>query len=263
MKLSSFNRLLIGFLIGINLISIFISGCASSPAAKEYVRKPLPERSPTLPLNTGAWKPIFGFAPAKDSSSVVSPLQWENGYAERLTVVWIPLPLQIRYLWISDDHSWLTSEFALFGTNYSRSRDYNWRPSLSFDWKKSLSSSMSYALGFLFQAEVKRGANESWARTLALTLGWQFQALSWLAIEPGLSVWNEVGEVRTFYLGEVPSSLSGPEAQNTHWRFPLSLALTARFSAVSELRVEARYYRLGYEESYTEVPIFLTLAYYF
>jgi hypothetical protein len=237
-------------------------GCASSPKAKKYAETSLADRSATLPGDTAAWKPVFGFAVAKESSSLIVPLQWETGYTESLTLIWMPLPLQLRYLLFSDSEQWITTEVALFGSNYSRSRDYNWRPSVSIGWKKNLGGGFGYEAKFLFQGEMKRSQDEPFSRTLSLQTGGFLQVTPWLGLNPSVFIWNEYGEVRTQYLGEVPTTLSGPEALKTHWRFPLNLGIVARLASNFELQAEVRYYRLGYEADYTEVPIFLTLIHY-
>jgi hypothetical protein len=209
-----------------------------------------------------AWKPIVGFAPSKESSSLIVPLQWENGYNESLTLIWMPLPLQIRYLLFSNDYQWISTEVALFGLNYSRSQDYNWRPSASLGWKRKISDALGYETKLFYQGEVKRGDDEPYSRTISLQIGGFIQITSWLGINPSISIWNESGAVRSQYLGEIPMSLKGEEAKNTHWRFPLNLSLVARFSASSEIQAEIRYYRFGFESTYTEIPIFLTFVHY-
>jgi hypothetical protein len=174
----------------------------------------------------------------------------------------MPLPLQFKLLLFSDEGKWFSMEAALFGSNYSRSRDYNWRPSISVGWKQHISNGFGYETKFLFQGEVKRSENEPFSRTLSLQAGAFVQLTPWLGLNPSVYIWNETGEVRTQYLGDIPLSLYGMEASNTHWRFPLSMGIVARFDSQSELQAEVRYYRLGYEPGYTEFPIFLTLVHY-
>jgi hypothetical protein len=174
----------------------------------------------------------------------------------------MPLPLQIRYLFWKDQEQWLFTEVALFGSNYSRSRDYNWRPSALLGWKRKLAQDFAFESKLLYQAEVKRGSDEPFSRTISLESGVYFQLTPWLGLHPAFSIWNESGAVRTQYLGEIPPSLQGDEAKNTHWRFPIHLGMVARFADNMELQTEVRYYRIGFDADYTEVPIFFTLAYY-
>lgn len=238
---------------------ILISACAASPHLPDLPEEFIQRRA-TLPDGVSQWHMILGHAFDHEPNSTIYPLYWEQGVTSRLTLIWIPLPLEARYLIYSDDVQWIVADATLLGPVKAREKDFVWRPGMNSTWRRRLSDFLALEEKISYQAEIKRSAKNNFGRTIGLENGLLFQLHPKFSIKPSLTAMNEEGETKAWYLGSIPDSAHGDAALlNSRWRFPLGLNMSVTLSRQFELALEMQYLRLGYEPGFRSLPIFLSL----
>lgn len=244
---------------GIILLSGLISACSSSPQLADLPEETIYRRA-TLPEGVSQWHLILGHAFDHEPNSTIYPLYWEQGLTSRLTLIWIPLPLEARYLVHSDSKQWLVVDASFLGNVKSREKNFVWRPGVSTTWRRLLSDSIAIEEKFFYLAEVKRAEKNKFGRSIGLENGVLFQLHPKFAVKPSLTLMNESGETQARYLGAIPDSSRGDESHlKPRWRFPVGLAAHLVLSRQFELALEVQYLRLGYGPGYQGLPVFLSL----
>lgn len=233
---------------------LILSGCASTPDYAGFEQRAI-DRSPTVSENHSQWKPFLAYSIDSASQAEFYPFRWEHGFSDRVTLVWMPLPLQLRALLWRGESAWVTTEFAVLGPVQSRLKDFHWWPSLSFAFQKSITSDLAWGGKLYFQPEFKRGAStRKSSSTLELETSALYQASDAFYAGFSLSLLVENGDLRARYLGRVP------EPVTTATRFPIGVRAGYAFSRAWELELEAEIYRLGYPSSFSSIPVFLSVA---
>lgn len=238
---------------------VFISACASSPHLADLHEESIHRRT-TLPEGVTQWHMIWGHAFDHEPNSTIYPLYWEQGLTSRLTLIWMPLPLEARYLAYSDETQWLIVDAALLGNVKAREKDFIWRPGINTTWRRRLSDSIAIEEKISLLAEVKRAEKNNFGRTVGLESGVLFQLHRKFAVKPSLLVINEEGETQSRYLGAIPHSSRGDVSHlYSRWRYPLHLNVVFNISRQFELALEVQYLKLGYEPGFRGLPVFLSL----
>lgn len=242
-------------------ISLFAMGCATSSRFSEFPPNQI-ARKPVLPDGVAAWGPIAARGFDADPGGFVYPLHWEQGVSEKVTLIWMPLPLQVRYQIFDSESQWLATEFALLGTTYSRDRNYNWRPSLQLDHRYRLGPHFALDSQLLFQFDIRRTSDNPVNFILGLKLLPKVQLTSNWMIGAGFSVWRETGETPGPYLGAMPSDVNGPTALGSRWRLPLEFETRWQFRPQWEIHLKSQIFTVGYPPGYFGWPMYLTLWHY-
>ena len=175
----------------------------------------------------------------------------------------MPLPFQFKYLLFKSANTSLTLDTVLLGSLYSRYKNFDWRPSVTFSGRRAVSSVLALNAEAFLQAEIKRSTEERLARTVGMKSGTLLQLSKSIAIIPSISIINERGRTVAKYVGELPASVEGMEFRTSRWRFPLSFDLLFSINRRWEIWLNTNYYRLNYEENYSSLTTFLTTIYYF
>ncbi len=249
-------------LVLMSLVSLefFISACTSSPQLKDLPQQAILRRA-TLPEGVSQWHLIFGHAFDYEPNSTIYPLYWEQGFSSRLTLVWIPIPFEARYLVAFDESQWVSLGLALLGSVKSREKGFNWRPALTVTARKRFSDSFAIEETLFIHSEIKRSLKNSFGRTIGLDTAFIFQITSAIALKPVVTVMQEVGENQARYLGAVPRDALGEASQAaSRIRFPLGLNAYWSLSRQFEIVVEMQYFSLGYEAGYRGLPVYLSLV---
>lgn len=238
----------------------FISACASSPELSK-LETPL-YRSEILPKGVASYYLIAGIGLNSDSDSdaYVFPIYWEHGVSERLTLVWMPLPLGIRYLLSAEARRWTWIEGDLLGYVYAQQRVFLWRPSASVTHKWLFSDKWGAHLGLFLKTEVDRGPF-SLSPTLGARFGAETQPFDWLFVSASLLPMVEKGETRASYLGGAPASSLGHDSPS-RFRLPLEFRLSVQKSMRWKAEARLTVYRIGYESGYLGLPLFLSVSHF-
>lgn len=227
--------------------------CATYPDTSPELL-PTIDRTPTLPKELSIWKPFVSASLDSERQFEVYPFRWEQGLTDRLTLVWMPLPLQFRYLIHQGNQFWIATDFALLGQVQSRLKDFDWWPSFSISSQLKLSQVMAAQFEIFVQPEFKRGRDHNSSQSSELKSGVLLQVNDRIALNTTLSALYESGEVRARYPGEVPMD------QGKKIRYPISVKAFYSFNRNWELELDYKIYSVGYEKSFISTPIFFVLT---
>lgn len=175
--------------------------------------------------------------------------------------------MEAHYLLHQSEQSWWTLGAAFLGSTYTRSKDYNWRPSLELHSRHKIfgEAHKNWALNFSFlpSLEIKRASQNNLAHVLEWRAGIIHQVTSWLAITPMASLVLEKGETLSRYSGAWSSQHRGVEANSMRTVFPLELMIEAQAHRQWALQLNIRHFSLGYVAGYRSTPVFLSLLHFF
>jgi hypothetical protein len=236
------------------VLFLIFSGCASTLDYAGFQERSI-DRSPTVEATRAEWKPFFAYSVDSEAQSELYPFRWEHGFSERITLVWMPLPLEIRALILREEDFWLVGEFALLGPVQSRLKDFHWWPSLSFALQKKFNANWAWGVKLFFQPEFKRGAStRKNSSSYEIEFSVLQQASELISIGFCFSALWEQGDIRARYIGRVP------DPTNQSIRFPLGARLSYALSRSWELELKAKIYQIGYSSDFSSLPLFLTIA---
>jgi hypothetical protein len=242
-------------------VILFSIACAPSPQLLKQDRFSL-QRNEILPEGVSSYHFISGTPLTGESSFFLFPLYWRQGVSKKVNLVWMPFPFEISYLLHHDNESqWTWIDFDFLGYVYARQDVFIWRPTLSLHWKQSLTSDLGIKIMALAQTEVNRDPFRL-APTLGPSFGLEWQALNVLLIRSALMVFYEQGETKARYLGTLPPSVVGPQAEQGRWRMPLQLSMIFQTSQRWQIRTELNIFRFGYDPGYTGLPLFVSFVYF-
>lgn len=243
------------------IFSLFpLLSCTSTPKLADYPSRQI-DRPAVLPEGVSSWSPFFARSLDPDRHSYLYPFRWEQGYTERLSLVWMPLPFQARYRLQQDDQGWWVLEGAFLGPVESRDRNFDWRPRLEIQGFRRFHESLAWTASVFGQFEVKRVAEPKLAKTWGLGSGVHVQLTDRLALKTQAWIWNETGFAWAHYLGEIPQGNQGPaDVRQARWRYPLEAQVAWSFGPRWEASGRVIWYRLGYESGDWSAPLYLTVT---
>jgi len=246
------------------MASVAVVSCASSPSLTNLKEESITRR-PTLPEGVSVWRPILARSIDRDPGTFAYPFQWEQGYTGRFTLVWMPLPLQAKYMFHAGEGQSAWVEAAFLGSLYARDRNFDWRPSGLVGWKRVMNGFYALDAAIFYNAEISRSAKNNFSRSIGARIGAQTQPFHSFSAGLSLLFVNEQGRTLARYLGAVPSSNlvnMSAGAGGRRWRFPVTLDAAWMFHRQWELQASASLLRLGYDSGFTSVPVYLTVAHY-
>lgn len=256
---------LLGMFSAMIFISVFISafsGCASSPELAQLPEQTL-DRKPVLPHGVTSWRALSGLALDSERNWTLFPFHWEQAISPRVTLVWTPLPFEVRFLAHSDEEQWLTTAFALLGSSYSRQKNWGWWPYFQAIYSRKLSPTVAWEEELLVQFEVRKSGEDRLSQTVGLRTSLGYQLAPRFHLKPGAWVLNETGEIRARYVGRIPPGNTGTRSQSARWRMPLALDLSWTLDPQWEMQTSLNYFSFGYEaEGFTSGSIFITAIHY-
>ncbi len=246
----------------LSLLFLSSLSCATSPSL-QHIKKESIDQIPILPLGVSSWRLIYAHAFPPEVRDFVFPFYWEHGFLEKLTLVWAPLPFEMRYLFYQNEEMWLSGHTSLLGSIYTRDINFYWRPDLGFVLRKKVTPWLAFESELFLQLEVKRSREDALARTYVARQGALFQPFPFLLLSASLLALNEKGETIARYLGAVPKENQGSQAsEKSRWRFPLSTDVILQLSPQWQILFNLTFYHFGYGGEKVSAPLYVSLVYF-
>lgn len=226
---------------------LLLASCAATSKLDTYAERAI-DRSEALAEGVTLYRFTYSQSFSAPANLGVLPFYWEQGISEHWTLVFMPLPLQVRYRLAHDEESWWTVDAAFLGPMLTRTRNLDWRPTLYSHYRRKLSAEFALELGGLALAEVKRTGANKLGTTFGLKAGAGWQLHPRFYLQAGLWVQREHGAARAQYVGEIP-----PDADSdaVRWRYPLQFQLTWSLHRQWDFSARIDVYRLGYPAVYS------------
>lgn len=213
---------------------------ADVSSVSPLTRWPAPsvERPLTLSESLAQWK-AWSFVSSAQPWGWF-PLGFEYGVTDTLTLVWLPIPIEIRWRAYSDAlrEKQLTLSFNILGAVTSQTQNFNWSPfaRADFRWRPLGWFALDTALGFV--GELRREV-VPFAATLVAEISPRFQVFSWFWVAPWVGLWSEWGAPRSLYWGASPTIVAG----DLGLRVPVGAALG--FTLSNRVELESRVTQMG------------------
>lgn len=242
-------------------ISILVA-CATPQRLENY---PLSEidRPYTLPEDVNSWGTyltgVFDRSNLKSTHGfAIFPFNWEQGLSDRLTLVWSPLPLQVRYQAYRDSVSFLGIYFNLLGPTYARGYDFNWSPTLHLTYRRKLTSIFALQGTLIGEPEVK-SKQAVGNGTSGLQLATWFQVVERLAVAFKPHFLWESGDPRSRYFGELPPDRS----EKSRFLFPISAEIEGVLSRRWQVNFEYQWLSSPEAQEFMSHQLLGHVRYYF
>lgn len=220
------------------LIALGLHQLISSAFAAQEIDASSIERPLTLPEGLALWR-AWSFVSSAQPFSWF-PLGFEHGVTDDITLVWLLIPVEIRWRAYSDTsrEKQFALTFNILGAVTSETQNFNWSPFVRVDFRWRPTHGFAFDAAIACVGELRREA-QPFAATGILELRPRFQPWSWLWIAPSLALWSEWGAPRSLYWGPTPASATGD------WglRLPVGGAIGLTFS--NRVELESRLIQLG------------------
>ena len=123
-NLNAMNHFKSTLLLSFFVIIIFFSSC-SSPSIKQksdFLDKPHIKRPLTLPKDLRKWnfQSAYIFSSLDENSLQIQPLVWSKGITDNLTLLYWPLPLAVKYQFLSKESMKLGILGGITGMGYDQ-----------------------------------------------------------------------------------------------------------------------------------------------
>lgn len=212
------------------------------------------DRPYTLTKGTALWKVSVTISRDFD----IFPFYWEQGLTDDLTLVWFPVPFEVKYQLQRNRRLRIGAALNILGPLNYRNADFTWSPYLQGNLRFFLSSRLAIAMDPLFAAEVSRSGNGI-SSTMALPLGPLFQLTDQLSLQPRIELRLESGNPRDWYLGTLPPH---EQSKSFHSRTPIGMSLNWQFLSAWEFEGDYTFLKWGYRNGYHNHQLFLNLLYF-
>ncbi len=212
-----------------------------------------------MPQGLSTWRVETGFSYDFKSQYYSYPLLWDQALSDDWSVTWSPFPLDFRFQMIHENDRVLGIAWNLMGPAYSRSKDFLWKPSVSFYFKEKASSSYALESGLWFQPEIGGlQLNEPISWTVGYWMGALFQFSDRFALGPRFYLFFEKGNPLGAYLS---SEKPRVDPSDIRLRFPVGAFASWMIFRQIELALDYRFHGLGYD-GYINHQVFLNAIYY-
>lgn len=193
------------------------------------------DRPYALPLDLAFWRPltVWGLSnqtgTARATDVGVFPLAFELGVSETLTLIFTPLPLQLRWQPLRWDGGWAGLYFNVLGPLYTRLVDFNWSPKLELRARQKLLPWLALEAAVSNETELSTKAPQ-YSTTFGPEFGLLAQILDFWAVGASVTAAIEYGDPRSRYLAELPRGRVGSGLLPT-WplRFETQVFVAERF----------------------------------
>ncbi len=214
------------------------------------------ERPLTLPDSMGEWK-VWSFLSNAQSWSWF-PLAFEYGVNDDLTLVWLPIPIELRWRFFRTAEQELAATLNVLGATTSQTQNFNWSPFVRVNSRWHISHWLALDSHLAWVAELRRETTPV-AVTGVLGVAPRLQPWRWMWISLLLETWLEFGAPRAMYWGAEPTwAAPGPNL-----RVPFGGVLG--FSLWNRLELENRLtvLTLGFGNGYLQLHWSASLALWF
>lgn len=185
----------------------------------------------------------------------VFPFQWEHGVGERFSMIWSPVPVEMKWQYGKGEDSHLGLYVNVLGRFWSRVKDFNWSPHANTTWRKKLSPHFATEWTLLGEMDIQRKGSPNW--TVGMQPAILYQMLQKWMIGLQAEVLLEKGSPRARYLGTLPFERS----DGLHTLFPVTLKVAGMLSDQWEIDTQMRYLRIACK-NYNSYEVFASILYY-
>lgn len=183
------------------------------------------------------------------------PLNWEQGLTDHVSLIWTPIPVQLKWQYWRTQDAYLGFYVNLLGRTWSRVKDFDWSPILSTTLRKKLSKRFATELSVSAEVDFKLKQTANW--TLGSQVGILYQVADTWMTAFHLDILAEKGSPRSRYLGTLPFERS----DGVHYLYPLNFSVVGSLTEQWELDATCRYIALP-SLHYRSYEVFLSLLYY-
>lgn len=246
------------------LISTLVLGSfgCSTPQEREHFPDRQVDRPYSLPKGLNTWKVIFtgtlsGTLDQTSRKFGTFPFNWEQGLTDSLTLIWAPLPLEIRYQFFQNLESFFGFTFIGIGPTYSRGFDLNWSPTLHLTYRRKLVQDIALEGTLLLEPEVN-SADPLGNRTLGMQFAVWYQLWNRAALALKPHILYETGAPRSRYFDLLPPGRNG-----NRWIFPIFVDFQAVLSRQWQTDLEYQWISLPPCQGYFAHQILGSVSLYF
>jgi len=216
----------------------YLIACATPKELEKYPVRHI-DRPYTLPERLMSWKTLFTGTTDRTDSKGYSPqyqylpFNWEQGLTDNLTLIWTPLPYQVRWQVYRTPESFFGLYGNLIGRTWSRTDDFNWSPIVSGTYRRKLVEWFAFEGTLTIEPDVRRAATPSW--TIGPEFGALFQVADPLMVGAHIAFLGEWSDPRARYLGTLPVN------RFMEWRLLTPVTAEIHWNIIQRLQLEAQY----------------------
>lgn len=233
--------------------AIILSGCTSTGPV-EKVNSRAVDRSYTLPSGVASWSTlaILGNIKTPSDNTIIPPIPiplfWEQSLNDNLTLVWGPLPLELKYQISKTDIQLWGVNFGI-GGGYGSGTGWILQPRASVTNRSKLNSDLAIQSTFGGRFSFETGSRGSNGYSFSASSGALFQLSDIFALNAAIGV-----EISKANLGLV--GVSGATTNMTSTIVPLTIGSDWRFARQWSFNTTYAYYGLGSSDWSANILLF-------